>query len=399
VIFPFPPICIHGGLLRTAWKPLIICPQAELAGKIISALQELAPGAAATHSEYPRMGAGGALARTSGANICFLDVASNSEHAQMLIAEICPSIPVVALHHRNDADLILRCLRRGACEYLADPGVESVRAVFDRLGRKRSGNDQPRGVVYCVAPGKPGCGASSLATQLAVELHSPVAKVLLVDGDPMTASIAFMLKLKSEFHLGDALRDWKRMDDDLWNRLTVNACGVSVLPAPESAAVRIEITRPLAGEMCAWWRDRYAFTVLDMPDVRTAADWGFAALADAVLLVTTNELAALQSTRRAIAYLNQDGGDRGRLRLILNRYTPATGLRREDVKTALGLEPFATLSNDYEVMQTALLNGKPAPASSRFAASVHALCAQIGNKPASAKQDGSWLSGLFRRSE
>ena len=31
--------------------------------------------------------------------------------------------------------------------------------------------------------------------------------VLLVDGDYLTASIAFMLKLKPEFHLEDVLRD------------------------------------------------------------------------------------------------------------------------------------------------------------------------------------------------
>jgi hypothetical protein len=28
----------------------------------------------------------------------------------------------------------------------------------------------------------------------------------------MKASVAFQLKLKCEFHLGDAVRDWKRMD-------------------------------------------------------------------------------------------------------------------------------------------------------------------------------------------
>jgi hypothetical protein len=41
--------------------------------------------------------------------------------------------------------------------------------------------------------------------------------------------------------------------------------------------------------------------VLDLPDARAAVDFGFTALADAVLLVTTNELAALQATRRALA--------------------------------------------------------------------------------------------------
>jgi pilus assembly protein CpaE len=253
-------------------------------------------------------------------------------------------------------------------------------------------------VVYCVVPGKPGCGASSLATQLAVELHGGGSKVLLVDGDPMNGSVAFQLKLKCEFHLGDALRDWKRMDDDLWSRLVVNACGLDILTAPESPATRIEIGGSLAAELCGWWRDRYAATVIDLPDVRTAADCGLAALADTVLLVTTNELAALQSTRRALAYLDHSGADRGRLRLLLNRYTPATGLKRDDVKTALGLEPFASLSNDYEVMQAALLDGKPAPAGSRFASSVAALCARLSNQPkTAAKAESSWIASLFRR--
>ena len=384
------------------WKPLILCPQGELARRTATALRDLIPDCPPPRTEYPRLGTSVALARESSANICFLDVASNPEHAQILIAELSPQMPVVALHHRNDADLILRCLRRGACEYLAEPAAESVRGVFERLARVRTAADAAPGAVYCVIPGKPGCGASSLAAQLAVQMRSAEGKVLLVDGDPMNGSVAFMLKLKSEFHLGDALRDWQRMDEDLWSRMTVSACGIDVLPAPENPATRIEVGRGAAGELCGWWRERYRATVLDLPDVRAAADCGFGALADAVILVTTNELAALQSTRRSLAYLDHAALDRARLRLILNRYTPTTGLKRDDVKTALGLEPFATLSNDYEVMQAALLEGRPAPAGSRFASSVEALCRRLSpgretHKSPSAKSGGSWLSTLLRR--
>ena len=382
-----------------AWKPLVVCPQGELARRLASILRELTPDAAVPVAEYPRMGTVAALAEQNGCNICFLDVASNAEHAQMLIAELAPFLPVVALHHRNDADLILRCLRRGACEYLADPAADSVRGLFERLARARSpGAHRAPGMVYCVVPGKPGCGASSLATHLAVELQGRLAAgVLLVDCDPMNGSVAFMLKLKGEFHLGDALRDWKRMDDDLWTRLTVKAHGIDVLTAPETPDIRIDVNRALAGELCAFWRDRYQATVLDLPDVRAAVDSGFAAMADAVLLVTTNELAALQATRRAIAFLDHASADRTRVRLLLNRYTPATGLKRDDVRTALALEPFATLSNDYEVMQAALLDGRPAPAGARFTASVAALAGHLLPKAAPSKREGGWLSGLLHR--
>ena len=384
--------------MSVTWKPLVISPDPDLARRLAAVLDELTAGIAVVRTEYPPTGAMAALVRESGSNICFLDAATNAEHAQLLIAEAAPLVPVAALHHRNDADLILRCLRRGACEYLADPGLEAVRSVFERLARAHGSAGRPTGAVYCVVPGKPGSGASSLAVQLAAELRAGgKARVLLVDGDPMNGSVAFQLKLKSEFHLGDALRDWHRMDDDLWARLMIPAGGVDVLPAPESAATRIEVSPATAASLCGFWRERYAFTVLDLPDVRAAVDCGFAAVADSLLLVTTNELAALQSTRRAVGYFDSGAADRTRLRLILNRYMPATGLKREDIKTALGLEPFEILANDYDVMQTALLDGRPAPPNSRFAQSVHALAARLERKPAAAKSNGSWISALLHR--
>src|ERR1043165_7845202 len=213
---------VDGNPMSAAWKPLALCPKIEMGKQIAAIFAELLPSAGPIHTDYPRMGLAPSLVDETGANICFLDVASNPEHAQMLIAEFSALIPVVALHHRNDADLILRCLRRGACEFLAEPAPETVRSLFERLGRSRT--EKPAGAIYCVVPGKPGSGTSSLTSQLAVELRSSgAARVLLVDGDPMNGSIAFLLKLKSEFHLGDALRDWQRMDDDLWSRLTVSA--------------------------------------------------------------------------------------------------------------------------------------------------------------------------------
>jgi pilus assembly protein CpaE len=381
------------------WKPLVVCPQPDFHRRMQAVLTELAVEQPCTLTEYPRSGAIAALVERNACNICFLDAATNCEHAQLLISELAPSVPVVALHPRNDADLILRCLRRGACEFVADPTADAVRGVFERLARTRfDAAHQAAGTVYCVVPGKPGCGASTLAAHLAIQLRSDGANpVLLVDGDHLTASIAFMLKLKPEFHLEDVVRDWARMDDDLWSRLTVPAFGLDILAAPEDPTTRTEVSRQFAGELCAFWRERYEAVVLDLPDVRAAVDCGFAALADINLLVTTNELAALQATGRGLRYLDSGAGDRAKLRLILNRYTPVTGLKREDVKTALALQPFAILCNDYEAIQSALLEGKPVPPGSRFGASVQALCRQLSHKSAPERKNASWLTSLLHR--
>ena len=212
----------------------------------------------------------------------------------------------------------------------------------------------------------------------------------------MTGSIGFLLKLKSEYHLEDVLRDWKRMDEDLWSRLVTPCAGMDVLLAPENPSTRCPISPDVAAQLAAYWRKRYDTVVIDAPGAGAAAESGFAAVADDVLLVTTNELAALHATRRAIEFLEQTIPDRGRLRLILNRYNPATGLKREDVKTALRVEPFAILTNDYELLQTAVLEGKPAPAASRYGAAVHALSLALRGRPASPRKPG-WLGRLSSR--
>jgi pilus assembly protein CpaE len=372
-----------------------------MAKRILAVLRELSLNPAETLAEYPRIGTVAAIAQQHACDICFLDVGTNPEHAQQLISELAPAVPVVALHTRTDADLILRCLRGGACEFLTDPEAGALRSLFARLGRVRALTPEPAGgTVYLAIPGKAGSGASTVASHLAIYLGAIGATVLLVDGDSLAGSVAFLLKLKAEYHLGDVLRDWKRMDQDLWARMTIRACGIDVLAAPANPAVRIEVTPQAAGELCAFWRQRYQAVVLDMADARAAAETGFLALSDQILLVSGNELGSLSATRRAMEYLDQSMADRSRLRLILNRCSPSRGLKAEDVRSALAVEPYALLDDDWATLQTALLEGRPAPLSSRFSSGVEALCRQLRNPAepaASGRKNGSWLSILRHR--
>jgi pilus assembly protein CpaE len=382
----------------TVWKPLIVCSSPETARRLRSALLDAGLPEPLTVDAWPPPGTIPALAVRTGCTLCIIDLAGDQEQALAAIGDAAPALPVVALNPRNEADVILRSLRRGAREFLPEPSPEQVRSLLERLNRAGAPpSQQTKGRLVCVVPGKPGCGASTLAAHLAVACRlAGDPKSLLVDLDPLTATIGFLLKLKSEYHVGDILRDWKRMDDDLWSRLVAPSAGVDVVLAPENPCTACPISPEVAAALADFWRQRYATVVLDLPDARAATESGFAAIADDVVLVSTNELAALHATRRAIERLEQSVADRGRLRLILNRYTPATGLKREDVRTALGIEPFAVLSNDYDLLQNAILDGKPAPASSRFASNVQALAMRLRGRTPSEKK-GGWLGRLTSR--
>jgi pilus assembly protein CpaE len=381
----------------TTWKPLIVCPSPETARRLLSALRDAGLADPATLDVYPPPGAIASVAANTGATLCLIDIAANPEQALAVISDAPVDLPVVALVPHNDGDTILRALRRGAREFLAEPSVEQVHALLERLGRAAApATPQHKGRLLCVVPGKPGCGASTLATHLAASAHAAGdAKALLVDLDPLTASIGFLLKLKAEYHAGDVIRDWKRMDDDLWSRLVAPSSGVDVLLAPENPAAPCLVSAEIATALAAFWRARYDLIVLDLPHACAASDSGFAALADDILLVSTNELAALHATRRAILCFEQTVPGRSRLRLILNRYTPVTGLRREDIRTAHQIEPYAVLSNDYDTLQAAILEGRPAPASSRFATGVRALSMRLRGHAPTEKKPG--LLGFLAR--
>jgi len=363
------------------------------------ALAELGIAAVNTLPEYPRMGTLAGLAAQGGYNICFLDVASNVEHAMLLIAEAAPGIPVVALSPRKDADLILRCLHRGAAEFLAEPTAQQLRLALDRLGRARGPVATPRpSTFYCVVPGKPGCGASTLAMHLAIELkRSGASRVLLVDTDVLGGTIAFLLKVKNDFNLVDAVRDRQRMDNDLWARLTVPCHGVDVLLSPDSPATIVDIDRQIAAELLRFWQAQYEAIVVDTAGAQPGA-LEFIRLADQILLVSTNELVALHATRRSVDYMEKNAIDRRRLRLVVNRYSPATGLKREEVQAALQLEPYALLANEYEIVQQAVLEGKPVGEGTRFDRGLRALAARLAGKQAPAVKKPALLGLLPRRS-
>ena len=116
----------------------------------------------------------------------------------------------------------------------------------------------------------------------------------------------------------------------------------------ERPGLRIEIDRGIARQMLEFWRERYDAIVVDGGDLRSAVESGFAELADDILLVTSQDLAALCMPRGGrIELLDLASGTHGKVRLVVNRYA-AAGMKREDLRAALQLEPYATVATGWK---------------------------------------------------
>jgi pilus assembly protein CpaE len=223
-------------------------------------------------------------------------------------------------------------------------------------------------------------------------------KVLLAYIDPLAGTLSFLLKLKSTFSFMDVLNRGHELDPDLWRSMVTPSGGIDVLLAPDLAANGLPQMVD-AAPILNYARHEYDVIVLDTGSVY--GDWNLsqARAANELLLVTTNELPALQSAQRALTYLEANKIGKWKTRLVVNRYQRDVGLNREVIGTALHTEVYGTIPSDYEAVQAALMEGKAVPPSTAFGKGVVELATRIGgpeNVPAKKSMpSGGGLSGLL----
>ncbi|MFB3828870.1 MAG: CpaE family protein [Bryobacteraceae bacterium] len=378
------------------WRPLIICADSGLAQGLAGAMRELCLEEAARFSSYPSRAVATQMVTDKKCDVCLLDVATSPEIAMPLVAGMAEVVPVVAMHTAHDPEAILRCLRRGAGEFLFEPlTAEQLSTVLERLAKLRGPRKKRRlGTCYCVVPGKPGSGATTMAAHLAAEVaRRGSGRVLLADLDLFSGSVGFQLKLKGEFTAADVFAQAHAMDAELWRRLAVPWRNLDVLLAPETP-LRQSPSPEAVAAVLTFWRENYDVMVLDSAGAHCDLALAAARLAENVLAAATDGLEALHATRRSLDWLERQGVERGRIRLVV-RHVPG-GLGEGAVRAALGREIFFTAADDPAGAREALLEGGLAVPGSRLARSAAGLAACLaGVSPAPERSRPSLAASLF----
>jgi pilus assembly protein CpaE len=333
----------------------------------------------------------------------FLDVASDPDQAVQLLSELTNlggSAQILALLSGNDPDFILRCLRAGASDFLVQPftadQIESVLAKLARLQPATEGTGKEATKIIAVMPAKGACGATTIACNLAFYWKRMGAKkILLADLDPMTGTLSFLLKIKSGYSFLDALQRSHELDHDLWTSMITEVNGVDVLLAPElmtDSPMQLGDPSPILDYA------RHAYDVVIIDSASVYGEWNLnqARAATELLLVTTNELPALQAAQRALSYMDANRVGRWKIRLLVNRYQREVGLSREVIGTALHTEVFEAIPSDYEAVQKALMEGKPIPANTAFGKGLTQVVERLGvRRGGEGEKKGGSLSGLL----
>jgi len=375
--------------------------------EIQSLLELQLPGIVVTHSRtYPSPRDAGSVLSGSG-QVVFLDLASEPEHALELLAALSrlpQGAQVVALLTGHDPDFILRCLRAGAADFLLRPFTEDqMEAALAKLARRQPASDalgkEPAKMV-AVMPAKGACGATTVACNLAFQWKKLTGqKILLADLDPLAGTLSFLLKIKSTFSFVDTLQRAHELDADLWGAMVTTVNGVDVLLSPEMLSDNPQEVRDPT-PILDYARHAYDVVIADSGSVY--GDWNLnqARAATELLLVTTNELPALQAAQRALSYLDANRIGRWKVRVIVNRYQRDVGLNRDVIGTALHTEVFESLPSDYDSVQKALIEGKAVLSTTPLGKGFADLAARLAGQGKESKKKGSGgFFGMFSKTK
>lgn len=381
------------------WKILLICPDAELRAGLVPLLEELLPfSPVLTLEDYPTRAMLEEALSGQGTTLCFVDITSRDEWALALLSDLAllnPKLPVVALHAASNPELILKSLRQGATEFLCQPLTEDqFCAVMERISALHRSKETSRAKVVCFMPVKGGCGASTLAFNVASHWKKLAqGRIVLADLDPLTGTVAFLAKAKQSYSFMDALSRAGELDEDIWKGLVTGKNGLDVLAAPEQPVHGLdEASNPAA--LIDFMRSVYEVVLADAGGTFGAWNLGLARLCDELVLVTSNELPALHAAQRVLSQFDRQRVEFGKIRLVVNRFRREIGIQKDIIEAALHMEVFHLIPYAPEDLQRALVEGKPVPVSSPAGKGFLQVAEKLAGKSAEEPEAPARAGGL-----
>jgi pilus assembly protein CpaE len=293
-------------------------------------------------------------------DVVILDVTKLREPMEQVIQRIRSTKyqpAVCVLNKTKDPEAILTAFRAGATEFLSPPFGQALRDALEHIAKIREttpDSHHHNGKVFAFVSAKGGCGATTIACHVALELASRhCGKALLADLDLESGLIGFLLKSDSAYSIADAARNLNQLDDSYWAGLVYKGIpDVDVITAPPAATpglVSIDQVEPVV----VFTRTLYDWVVFDLGRNLSAYALSILGSIDGLYLVTTYEIPALHQAKGIIQSVLRAGFSQDRLHLIMNRMPKHTDVTVDEIGKMFGLPVSETIPNDYVSLQEA----------------------------------------------
>jgi len=266
-------------------------------------------------------------------------------------------IPIIVLTARGQPVDREAALAAGADEYIAKP--VTMAELLERVNRLLTSRiaRRPAGGTIAVLSLRGGVGVTTLAVNLAVTLaRSSPNQVCLADFSPSSGHGALQLGLRPDPNWSAlALLTTGPGSATIRNYLLAHPSGVHLLASPFVPVVGGGLPREMVVAVLKALRENFLYVVADLPAMLTEGVMAVVENADAILLVTAADPAALQTTVGTLQVLKPQAS---KIRLVLNRTGPDPAPPVDALQRVLKHPVFGVIPFD-PAQARALSQGKP----------------------------------------
>ncbi len=342
------------------------CESAEIAGVINAAIDDRR--LARAHVKVHMGGAPAAAEayRTAPTpNVIVIETGGNRvELIEQLeaLAEFCDAgTKVIVIGRVNDIVLYRDLMGRGVSDYLVAPltVMEFIRAISHLYHHP---NAQPVGRVVAVCGAKGGCGASTIAHNVAWSISRSLdVATVIVDLDLASGTAGLDFNQDPPQGIAEAVFAPDRLDANLVERLLSKCTDkLSILAAPATLDRTYDFEETAFDGVLDILRTTVPCIVLDVPHQWTAWSKRLLVGADEVLVVASPDLANLRNTKVILDAMRLARPNDTKPKLVLN----GIGLlKRPEISAAdfaksVEFAPLATIPFDAKLFGTAANNGQ-----------------------------------------
>jgi len=277
-----------------------------------------------------------------------------------------PAICFVVLTDTTDSNLVFKAMETGARYLLLKDSIETkLVSVLERLVPAGGGSaGKGYGALVTVLSAGGGCGATTLAVNLANELHLLTSELaLLVDMDMAYGSVASCLGLAARHGLADILNREGIIDSELIRSTAMEYSeGFHVLlgPASVSPMGRIQLTYDRLGETIDTCTHTYEYVVIDAPRIRMEVIAQLAAKSTLTFVVLQRNVKDIRMAKILLDCLSRQNVASDRVAPIISRYRKGnTTINLDQCKTTLGWSTLELVSEDPPSAVRAINLGQP----------------------------------------
>lgn len=318
--------------------------------------------------ETEALGSGRSLVSGLRPHILVLELAGNPDQVLALVSTLkneLPELGVILTARDSSPQLILRCMRAGAQEFLARPiDPRELSEAVKRLAlliQRASGPKKQNGKIITVFSNKGGVGVTSIATNLAVSFSMNAGKsTALVDLNMQMGEVALQLDLNPSYTIADALGPGQLDESRLKGLLTEHESGVAFLTTPEDPVEAEMISPDLLLEVMSLLKGMFDIVIVDAGHSFDSRVLEVMNLADTILVIAGLDVPTVRNIRRCMTLFEQLGYSNSKIRLLVNREQKKSKVTARDLEETAKSRIFWQLPSDYNSLISAIDAGVPA---------------------------------------